>query len=104
MKRMIIMEDNNAYKLSGKTGLSVSNDIYNGWFVGYIQTHGKSYFFASNIAFLIEKSHFLVRTCFFQARNFSFGFKHCLSDVKKCLSGGEIIFSGPDFSVEVSYS
>ena len=49
MKRMMIMEENDSFKLSGKTGWSTQNDIDNGWFVGYIETRNKTYFFATNV-------------------------------------------------------
>lgn len=49
MKSMIKIEERNQYKLSGKTGLSITNKIYNGWFVGYIEVESKAYFFATNI-------------------------------------------------------
>lgn len=43
------IDDNNQYKLSGKTGWSISNNINNGWFVGYIESQNKMYFFATNV-------------------------------------------------------
>ncbi|APD06492.1 beta-lactamase [Flavobacteriaceae bacterium UJ101] len=49
MKRMFIEEHNDEYQLSGKTGLSTINDVNNGWYVGYIETKPKTYFFATNI-------------------------------------------------------
>ena len=49
MKRMIVIEDNDDYKLSGKTGWSIRNGNNNGWFVGYIETQSKTYFFATNV-------------------------------------------------------
>ncbi len=49
MKRMMKIEEIDQYKLSGKTGLSITNEIYNGWFVGYIELESKVYFFATNI-------------------------------------------------------
>ena len=49
MKRMIVIEENDEYKISGKTGWSFSNGIDNGWFVGYIESEGKTYFFATNV-------------------------------------------------------
>ena len=49
MKRMMVIEKNDHYKLSGKTGWSVSDGYNNGWFVGYVETDGKIYFFATNI-------------------------------------------------------
>lgn len=49
MKRMIVIEDTDDYKLSGKTGWSIRNGNNNGWFVGYVETQSKIYFFATNI-------------------------------------------------------
>jgi beta-lactamase class D len=49
IKRMMVIEDNNNYKLSGKTGWSIRNEKNNGWFVGYIEARNKTYFFASNV-------------------------------------------------------
>jgi beta-lactamase class D len=49
MKRMIVIEENESYKLSGKTGWSIRNGNNNGWFVGFIETNNKTYFFATNI-------------------------------------------------------
>jgi len=49
MKRMIVLEENEAYKISGKTGWSYTNGIDNGWFVGYIEVNQNIYYFATNI-------------------------------------------------------
>ncbi len=49
MKRMIVIEENEAYKLSGKTGLSISSGTYNGWFVGFVESQNKTHFFATNV-------------------------------------------------------
>jgi len=49
VKEMIIMEKNENYNLSGKTGMSTSNGNNNGWFIGYIEVENKVYFFATNI-------------------------------------------------------
>ncbi|WP_378172114.1 class D beta-lactamase [Aquimarina sp. SS2-1] len=49
MKRMMVIETNNEYKLSGKTGWSIRNGNNNGWFVGYIENQYYTYFFATNI-------------------------------------------------------
>ena len=49
MKRMMVMEDNDDYKLSGKTGWSIRNRNNNGWFVGYVEHQNKTYFFATNV-------------------------------------------------------
>lgn len=49
MKRMIILEDNKNYSLSGKTGWSIRGGNNNGWFVGYVEKKNKVYFFATNV-------------------------------------------------------
>ena len=49
MKRMMVIEEIDEYKLSGKTGWSIRNGNNNGWFVGYIEARNKTYFFATNV-------------------------------------------------------
>jgi beta-lactamase class D len=49
IKRMMVIEDLEAYKLSGKTGWSITNGHNNGWFVGYVRSQGRTYLFATNI-------------------------------------------------------
>lgn len=49
MKRLMVMEETEDYKLSGKTGWSIRNGANNGWFVGYVEREGDVYFFATNI-------------------------------------------------------
>lgn len=49
MKRMMVIDETDYYKVSGKTGWSYSNEKDNGWFVGYIESDQKLYFFATNI-------------------------------------------------------
>ena len=49
MKNMMVIEERDQYKLSGKSGLSNTNEIYNGWFVGYVELELNTYFFATNI-------------------------------------------------------
>lgn len=49
MKEMIVMEANDRYKLSGKTGWAIRDGHNNGWFVGYLEQENKVYFFATNI-------------------------------------------------------
>lgn len=49
MKKMMVIDDNKENKLSGKTGWSIRNGNNNGWFVGYLETASKTYFFATNI-------------------------------------------------------
>lgn len=47
-KIMIINTEKN-YTLSGKTGLSIRSEKINGWFVGYVEVADNTYFFATNI-------------------------------------------------------
>ena len=49
MRRLMVIEDKVNYRLSGKTGWSNTNEIDNGWFVGYLERSGQAYFFATNI-------------------------------------------------------
>ena len=49
MSSLMVIEENEDYKLSGKTGWSVRNGNNNGWFVGYIETQKQLYYFATNI-------------------------------------------------------
>lgn len=49
MNKILLIDKNETYKVSGKTGWSISNEINNGWFVGYIESKGNVYFFATNI-------------------------------------------------------
>ena len=49
MKRLLVIEGNDVYKLSGKTGWSIRNGNNNGWFVGYIEFESQVYFFATNV-------------------------------------------------------
>jgi beta-lactamase class D len=49
MNKMMVITDTINYKLSGKTGWSVFNGINNVWFVGFIETNNKTYFFATNL-------------------------------------------------------
>ncbi len=50
MQRMLVIHETPTYTLSGKTGWSIRNGNNNGWFVGYLETNGKVYFFATNIS------------------------------------------------------
>lgn len=49
MKRMIVAEETEAYKLSAKSGLSNTNEQYNGWYVGYLEVDNNVCFFATNL-------------------------------------------------------
>lgn len=50
VKEAIQLEEANGSVLSGKTGTgSVNEKNINGWFIGYVETKGNTYFFATNI-------------------------------------------------------
>jgi beta-lactamase class D len=49
MKKIMLIEKTEQYKLSGKSGLSNDNEKYNGWFVGYIELKNSTYLFATNL-------------------------------------------------------
>ncbi|HEX8476137.1 MAG TPA: class D beta-lactamase [Pyrinomonadaceae bacterium] len=50
VKEIIVREETPAYRLSGKTGGGpAGNGRSLGWFVGYVETGGKVYFFATNL-------------------------------------------------------
>ncbi|GED69847.1 BlaR1 family beta-lactam sensor/signal transducer [Brevibacillus reuszeri] len=50
IKETIQLEEKDGAKLSGKTGTGTVNDkTVNGWFIGYVEKEGNTYFFATNI-------------------------------------------------------
>lgn len=50
VKDILVLEKTPTYTLSGKTGGgSIAEGRYVGWFVGYLETNGNVYFFATNI-------------------------------------------------------
>ena len=49
MKKILIIESNEKYTFSGKTGWSIRNGNNNGWFVGSLETGGKIFYVATNI-------------------------------------------------------
>jgi beta-lactamase class D len=49
MKRLMVIEKNSTFSLSGKTGWSIRNGNNNGWFVGYLEKGQKVCFIATNI-------------------------------------------------------
>ena len=49
MKNLIVIEANENYKISGKTGWSINGQKNNGWFVGYVETTDNVYYFATNV-------------------------------------------------------
>lgn len=49
LTQIMILNKNDTYTLSGKTGWSIQNNHNNGWFVGYLERKDEVYFFATNI-------------------------------------------------------
>ena len=49
VKSIMLAEEKDQYRLSGKTGLSNDNKVYNGWYVGYIEIPKNTYLFATNL-------------------------------------------------------
>jgi beta-lactamase class D len=48
VKEILVLEKSDSYQLSGKTGSAQRALVYQGWFVGYLETNGDVYFFATN--------------------------------------------------------
>ncbi len=49
-KQLFIVKQDDDYTLRAKTGLSITNESYNGWYVGYLEKQDNVYFFATNIS------------------------------------------------------
>jgi beta-lactamase class D len=49
VKNMMVLEKTESHTLSGKTGSAQRASLHTGWFVGYLETQGNVYFFATNI-------------------------------------------------------
>ena len=49
VKKILLVEETENYKLYAKTGWGVEQDKNIGWWVGFIETKNKVYFFATNI-------------------------------------------------------
>lgn len=48
VKEILILEKTDSYQLSGKTGSAQRITPHQGWFMGYLETKGNVYFFATN--------------------------------------------------------
>jgi beta-lactamase class D len=48
VKKILVLEKTESYQLSGKTGSAQRITPHQGWFVGYLETKGNVYFFATN--------------------------------------------------------
>jgi beta-lactamase class D len=49
VEEIIILEETEGYRLSGKTGWASSVDPDIGWFVGYLEKDEDHYYFATNV-------------------------------------------------------
>ncbi len=49
LKRLMIVEENPRYTVRAKTGWAMRIDPQQGWYVGYVETGGNVWFFATNI-------------------------------------------------------
>jgi beta-lactamase class D len=49
VRQIILLEQTDGYKLSGKTGWTSRVEPQIGWFVGYLETGEDVYFFATNV-------------------------------------------------------
>ena len=49
IKSIMILEDGKNYRLSAKTGWAIRDGNNIGWFVGYLESNNKVYFFVTNI-------------------------------------------------------
>ena len=49
MKRLMVIEENEQYRLSGKTGWAIRDGSDIGWFVGYVEVKGRVYYFATRV-------------------------------------------------------
>lgn len=49
VKDMLVLERDDNYTLSGKTGWSIRGERNQGWFVGQLQTKGKAYYVATHV-------------------------------------------------------
>ncbi|MBN1886555.1 MAG: class D beta-lactamase [Thermoflexales bacterium] len=48
VKDILVLEEGDAYRFSGKTGSAQRVQPHTGWFVGYLEREGNVYFFATN--------------------------------------------------------
>jgi beta-lactamase class D len=49
VKDIMLMESNDEYKLFAKTGMCSEENLWYGWYVGWIETKGNVYFFATHV-------------------------------------------------------
>lgn len=49
MKKIMLIDENEAYKLSGKTGWAMRDGFNLGWFVGFVEKDDQIYYVATNV-------------------------------------------------------
>ncbi|WP_029912150.1 class D beta-lactamase [Pelobacter seleniigenes] len=49
LKKMMIVEENPQFTIRAKTGWAMGTDSQQGWYVGYVETKGNIWFFATNL-------------------------------------------------------
>ena len=49
MKRLMVIDENDSFTISGKTGWAIRNGNNQGWFVGYLEKNNETYFFATHV-------------------------------------------------------
>ena len=49
MQKMMVIDENEDHKISGKTGWSIREGNNKGWFVGYLETKEQVYYFATRL-------------------------------------------------------
>ena len=50
MKKIMLFDKTDDYAIYAKTGMVIRDTVTYGWFVGYVETKGNTYYFATNIA------------------------------------------------------
>ena len=50
MKKIMLFDQTDDYAIYAKTGMAIRDTVTYGWFVGYVETKGNTYYFATNIA------------------------------------------------------
>jgi beta-lactamase class D len=49
LKKVMIVEENPRFTIRAKTGWAMRGDPQQGWYVGYVETKGQIWFFATNL-------------------------------------------------------
>jgi beta-lactamase class D len=52
MRKLMVLDENENYTLSGKTGWAILNDNNIGWFIGFVEKGDNVYYMATNVTSL----------------------------------------------------